>query len=302
MHRTLCGGTTLYQSGLGCDGNKGVLCIPQCFSITEASSFEYFGEYPEPSLGKSNFSLEIQPMYSTTQVTKPDTLCGSLTPVLRCSRCILYSRASGLQGSRWGSRICRDAVYIFYKTSQQGQEGVLSLCRDIVCVFYSPSRLGHSKLGKIQNRKSKLLRNVKSGYFEHTWIKETSKCEKQENFWKLISIAVILSKTVPLVRYSRLILKNTREEQKKEIDDYDLHPWDDSNNKRMQEAITKEYKNRRVWLEKMIGWELGKRLKFDHTKKWYMHKLESFLENETHKILGILRYNQITECLPYDPT
>ena len=35
----------------------------------------------------------------------------------------------------------------------------------------------------------------------------------------------------------------------------------------------------------MIHWELYKRLKFDHTAKWYMHKPESILENETHKIL-----------------
>ena len=30
---------------------------------------------------------------------------------------------------------------------------------------------------------------------------------------------------------------------------------------------------------------LGKKLKFDHITKWYMHKPESVLENETHKIL-----------------
>ena len=35
----------------------------------------------------------------------------------------------------------------------------------------------------------------------------------------------------------------------------------------------------------VIYWELCKKLKFDHTTKWYMHKLETVLENETHKIL-----------------
>ena len=35
----------------------------------------------------------------------------------------------------------------------------------------------------------------------------------------------------------------------------------------------------------MIIWELCKRLKFDHTIKWYIHKPESVLENETHGIL-----------------
>ena len=30
---------------------------------------------------------------------------------------------------------------------------------------------------------------------------------------------------------------------------------------------------------------MSKRLKFDHTTKWYIHKSESVLENEAHKIL-----------------
>ena len=34
----------------------------------------------------------------------------------------------------------------------------------------------------------------------------------------------------------------------------------------------------------MINWELCKKFKFDHTIKWYIHKLESVQENETHKI------------------
>ena len=36
-----------------------------------------------------------------------------------------------------------------------------------------------------------------------------------------------------------------------------------------------EYKNRHDWVEKGIHWELCKRLNFDHTTKWYMHKPES---------------------------
>ena len=47
----------------------------------------------------------------------------------------------------------------------------------------------------------------------------------------------------------------------------------------------KEYKIRYNWVGKVIHWELCKKLKFDHTTKWYMHKSESFLENEMHKIL-----------------
>ena len=36
---------------------------------------------------------------------------------------------------------------------------------------------------------------------------------------------------------------------------------------------------------KVIHWELRKKLKFDHTDKWYLHNIESVLENETHKLL-----------------
>ena len=41
----------------------------------------------------------------------------------------------------------------------------------------------------------------------------------------------------------------------------------------------REYKTRDMtW--KLILWELCKKFKFDHTKKWYMHNPESVLENE----------------------
>ena len=36
---------------------------------------------------------------------------------------------------------------------------------------------------------------------------------------------------------------------------------------------------------KGIHGELSKRLNFDYTTKWYVHKTESVLENKTHKIL-----------------
>ena len=38
-------------------------------------------------------------------------------------------------------------------------------------------------------------------------------------------------------------------------------------------------------MEKAIHWELCRKLKFDHTTKWYLQKPESTLENETLKIL-----------------
>ena len=38
-------------------------------------------------------------------------------------------------------------------------------------------------------------------------------------------------------------------------------------------------------MRKVIDLELCKTLKFDYTTKWYMHKPESVIENETRKIL-----------------
>ena len=45
--------------------------------------------------------------------------------------------------------------------------------------------------------------------------------------------------------------------------------------------VQREYKTKH---DKNEIWELHK-FKLNHTNKWYMHNLESFLENETHKIL-----------------
>ena len=42
---------------------------------------------------------------------------------------------------------------------------------------------------------------------------------------------------------------------------------------------------RHDWVEKMIHWELCKKLTFDHTNKLYMHTSESVLENKMHKLL-----------------
>ena len=47
----------------------------------------------------------------------------------------------------------------------------------------------------------------------------------------------------------------------------------------------KEYKTRHDWVGKVIIWEVCKKLKFDHTNKWYMHNPAPVLENDTHKLL-----------------
>ena len=61
---TLSGATTPIQSGPGSDGNKGVLCIPQSSSITEASSSVCLVSYLGHLLGKSYPSAEMQSVYS----------------------------------------------------------------------------------------------------------------------------------------------------------------------------------------------------------------------------------------------
>ena len=46
----------------------------------------------------------------------------------------------------------------------------------------------------------------------------------------------------------------------------------------------KKYESRHDWVGKVIHWELCKKLNFDHTTKWYMHKQESVKEKETQRI------------------
>ena len=47
----------------------------------------------------------------------------------------------------------------------------------------------------------------------------------------------------------------------------------------------KEYKTRHDMVGTVILLELFKKLKFDHTNKWYMHNSEFVLENGTQKLL-----------------
>ena len=46
----------------------------------------------------------------------------------------------------------------------------------------------------------------------------------------------------------------------------------------------KEYETWYNWVGKAIHRELCKKFKYDLNSKWYMHHLESFLENEMHKL------------------
>ena len=47
--------------------------------------------------------------------------------------------------------------------------------------------------------------------------------------------------------------------------------------KKRNKLALKEYKPRHDWVSKVIHWELCKKLKFDHTNKWYMHNPETLL-------------------------
>ena len=49
--------------------------------------------------------------------------------------------------------------------------------------------------------------------------------------------------------------------------------------------MQKEYKTRHDCEGKLILWELCNKLKFSHTAKWNIHKLEFILVNKTYKLL-----------------
>ena len=49
--------------------------------------------------------------------------------------------------------------------------------------------------------------------------------------------------------------------------------------------LAQDYRTRHDWVGKVIHLELCKKFKFDHTNKWYIHKLAAVLENDTHKLL-----------------
>ena len=50
-------------------------------------------------------------------------------------------------------------------------------------------------------------------------------------------------------------------------------------------APKKECKIRHDWVGEGIHMKLYKNLNFDYSAKWYVHKVESSLENETYKII-----------------
>ena len=77
IDRTLSGTTTLDQSGPGSNGNEGVLCIPQSFSITGASPSDCFVSCTGTFMG------------------------GGLTPLQRCCWGILQPQPTGQTEKRF---------------------------------------------------------------------------------------------------------------------------------------------------------------------------------------------------------
>ena len=62
---TLSGATTAGQSVPGSNGNEGLLCIPQTYSITGASLSDYLVSYQDTRWGWPYPSSENQSVYST---------------------------------------------------------------------------------------------------------------------------------------------------------------------------------------------------------------------------------------------
>ena len=47
-------------------------------------------------------------------------------------------------------------------------------------------------------------------------------------------------------------------------------------------------------MSKVVHKKLGNKSKFNDAPKWFIHKAESVLDNETHNSSGILRNKRIT--------
>ena len=67
--------------------------------------------------------------------------------------------------------------------------------------------------------------------------------------------------------------------------DKDKKGNNNNNNNNDSKLAQKEYKTRHDRVGKVIHREMCKKLKTDHTNKWYMHNPTSVLENSTHKLI-----------------
>ena len=113
--------------------------------------------------------------------------------------------------------------------------------------------------------------------------KEYLRCTRkllETKLWNINLIEGINTWAVPLIRYSGLFLKRTREELKKMnqrtrklMTMYKaLHSRDD---------IDRQYVSRKEYTTRH-DWGMCRKFKFDHMNKWCMHNPASVLENDTH--------------------
>ena len=92
---SLSGATTTGESGLGSNGKEEVFRIPESFSITGVSPSDYLVSYPEHSLGVEVYrSAEMLSVYSP-EMLSVYSRWGILTPLQRCSWCILQPQPIG---------------------------------------------------------------------------------------------------------------------------------------------------------------------------------------------------------------
>ena len=100
--------------------------------------------------------------------------------------------------------------------------------------------------------------------------------------------------------YIKARIDNTQQNSKcrfcRDRDETTSHIWS-----KCRKLAHKEYKSRYGWVGKVIHKELYKKFKFENTNKWYMHKPESVLENDTCKLLWdfeIQKYHLISARRP----
>ena len=82
--------------------------------------------------------------------------------------------------------------------------------------------------------------------------------------------------------YIKAKINNSQQNNKFETDNYKSE---------CSKLTQKEFNILPDCLGNVIPWELLNKLKFDHIVKWYIHKPESILENETHNVLLELQTN-----------
>ena len=103
IDRTLSGASSLGQSRLGNNGNEGVLHISH-IPMAGASASDSLMSYPGELLEVGVLLLykdAVSVFYNPHQVTGP-LIGGGLTPLQRCSRCILLPQSSRSLIGRWG--------------------------------------------------------------------------------------------------------------------------------------------------------------------------------------------------------